>query len=206
MMKLLNCYLPLFKLAAHLAHQPELFADYDSFRQRCTAALEKAVLEAEHQEVSDFERDQAFFAAVVWLDETVLCSTQPFAQRWRTDLLQRKYFQTSIGGEAFFTRLSELKEEHQQARQVFLFCLQNGFHGKYSADQDRASLVSLIEQQRQLCLPEAWQTWPNDAQITPVNVRKRSLTSSKRSRLALAVLGIALIYAALLLLQTLYFS
>ncbi|QLK63708.1 DotU family type IV/VI secretion system protein (plasmid) [Enterobacteriaceae bacterium Kacie_13] len=204
-MKLLDCYLPVFKLAAEFAHQPALFADYDTFRALCLTRLEAAVQEAEYQDVTDFERDQAFFAVVVWLDETVLCSAQPFAQSWRYDLLQRKYFQTSIGGEMFFVRLNDLKEEHLQARRVFLFCLQNGFHGKYSAAQDTHALAVLIGQQRQHCLPQAWQQWPNDAQLTPVSVRKRSLASSK-CNVVLAVLGLAVLYATLVLLQTLYFS
>lgn len=206
MMKLLSCYLPVFKLADHLAHPLHQDEDYDTFRQLCISCLEKAVLEAEHHEVSDFERDQALFATVVWLDETVLRSTHTFAQLWRSDLLQRKYFQTAIGGEAFFTRLSQLKEEHRQARLVFLFCLHNGFHGMYSTEQERAALSSLIEQQRQLCLPPDWQAWPNEAQITPINIKKLSLSSSSTHRVVLTVLGFALIYASLVLFQTLYFS
>lgn len=205
-MKLIDCYLPVFKLAARFAHQPELFEDYGTFHALCITRLEQAVQEAEHHDFSDFERDQAFFAVVVWLDETVLCSTLPFAQNWRSDLLQRRYFQTAIGGEMFFARLSHLKEEHLQARQVFLFCLQHGFHGKYSTGQEQPAMSALIDSQRSLCLPQEWQTWPNDAEITPVILRKRSLASSSKSRIILAVLGIALIHATLVLLQTLYFS
>lgn len=204
-MKLLDCYLPVFTMAAQFTQQPERYADYTAFRALCITQLEQAVQDAEHHEISDFERDQAFFAVVVWLDETVLCSAQSFAQSWRTDLLQRKYFQTSIGGEMFFVKLSRLREEHQQARRVFLFCLQSGFNGKYSAEEDRSSLASLIEQQRQLCLSPEWQSWPNDAEITPVSNRKRSLSSSKFT-FAFSVLGLGLIYASLVLLQTLYFS
>jgi len=204
-MKLLDCYLPVFRLTADFTHQPALFGEYDTFRALCLSRLEEAVQEAEHHDITDFERDQAFFAVVVWLDETVLCSTHPFAQSWRYDLLQRKYFQTSIGGEMFFVRLSDLKEEHQQARRVFLFCLQNGYHGKYSAVQDRDALTLLIGEQRQLCLPQDWQPWPNDALLTPVSVRKRSLASPKWN-VALAVLGLAVLYVTLVLLQTLYFS
>lgn len=204
-MKLLDCYMLVFKLAAEFAHQPALFADYNTFRALCLSRLEDAVQKAGHHDVSDFERDQAFFAVVVWLDETILCSAQPFAQSWRSDLLQRRYFQTSIGGEMFFVRLSDLKEEHQQARRVFLFCLQNGFNGKYSAVQDRDALNHLVEQQRQLCLPPDWQPWPNDAPLAPVSVRKRSLASSKYN-VFLAVLGLAMFYAILVLLQTHYFS
>ena len=204
-MRLLDCYLPIFKLASLVAQQPEDFADYDAFRKLCITRLEQAVHEAEQHEMSDFERDQAFFAVVVWLDETVLCSALLFAQNWRTDLLQRKYFQTSIGGETFFVKLSQLKEEHKQARCVFLFCLQSGFNGKYSAAQERSALSSLIKQQRHLCLPKEWLLWPNDAQLTQVSFRKRSLASSKYS-FTLAVLGLAVMYATLVLLQILYFS
>lgn len=204
-MKLLDCYMPVFKLAAEFAHQPAFFADYDTFRTHCLSRLEDAVQEAEFHDVSDFERDQAFFAVVVWLDETVLCSAQNFAHSWRADLLQRKYFQTSIGGEMFFVRLSDLKEEHRQARRVFLFCLLSGFNGKYSGVQDRDALAQLVDQQRQLCLPQDWQQWPNDAPLTPVIVSKRSLASTKYN-VFLAVLGLAMFYALLLLLQTHYFS
>lgn len=205
-MKLLDSYLPVFKLAAQFAHQPENFADYGTFRTLCITRLEESVQEAEHHEISDFERDQAFFAVIVWLDESILCSAHSFAQNWRTDLLQRKYFQTSVGGEVFFARLSQLKEEHQQAREVFLFCLQSGFHGRYNTAHEQTELTLLIERERQQCLPEEWQTWPTTAQITPISVRKRSLASSSKNNLILAVLGIAVIYAAMVLLQTLYFS
>ena len=205
-MTLLDCYLPVFKLAAEFAYQSALFADYDTFRAICLSRIEGAVKDADYQDVTDFDRDQAFFAVVVWLDETVLCSAQPFAQRWRYDLLQRKYFQTSIGGEMFFVRLNDLKEEHLQVRRVFLFCLQNGFHGKYSAAQDGHALSVLIGQQRQHCLPHAWQQWPNDAPLTPVSVRKRSSLASSKGNVVLALLGLAVFYATLVLLQALYFS
>jgi len=203
-MKLLDCYMSVFKLAAQFAYEPALFADYDTFRAHCLTQLEEAVQESEHHDITDFERDQAFFAVVIWLDETVLCSAQPFAQSWRSDLLQRRYFQTSIGGELFFVRLGQLQEEHQQARRVFLFCLQSGFNGKYSSVQDRHALTALVEEQRRLCLPPDWQTWPNDAPLMPVSLRDRALTSSK-CNVVLAVLGLAVLYATLVLLQTLYF-
>lgn len=200
MMTLLDCYLPVFKLAAEFTAQPERFADYPSFRQRCITRIEQAAQDAEHQDIAAYEREGSLFATVVWLDETVLCSRLPHAQNWRGDLLQRKYFQTSLGGEAFFTRLEQLKEEHQQARVVFLFCLQSGFHGRYNTAQDRTSLAQLITEQRQRCLPESWQKWPNEAELTPLSIKKRTFTSAATRRPVIAVVGIALLYAFLLFL------
>ncbi|RJT36260.1 DotU family type IV/VI secretion system protein [Rahnella woolbedingensis] len=205
MMRLIDCYLPVFKLVADFTHHQEDFENYDDFRQKCIVCLQQARHEAEHKDISDYEREMAFLATVVWLDETILCSTKQYRQRWRLDLLQRSYFQTSVGGELFFTHLNELKEEHQQARQVFLFCLQSGFHGKYSTQQDRPALAQLIEQQRRLCLPENWQTWPNNAEITPVYITKRLLNVSVKSRFCLALFGIASLYGSLLFLQAFYF-
>lgn len=203
-MKLLDCYLPVFKLATEIASRPEDFSDYDTFRKDCLLRLEEAVHEAEYHDISDFERDQSFFAVVVWLDEVVLCSQLSLAQSWCSNLLQRKYFQTSIGGEMFFDRLNTLKAEHLQARRVFLFCLQNGFNGKYSTEQDRSALKQVVEQQRQLCLPQDWQQWPNNTQITPINVGKRSLISSKHNVLFI-ILGLSGIYVMLVLFQIIYF-
>lgn len=203
-MKLLRCYLPVFNLAAKFAHRPEFFSDFDGFRERCISLLETAMEQAEYLEISEFEREHAFFAMVAWLDELVLCTAPHLAPGWRAHLLQRHYFQTSIGGEVFFERLSELQVEHRQARTVFLFCLQNGFNGKYSHAKDHHELARLVETQRQLCLSPEWQDWPNDADLTPVVFNKRVLITSKRN-VVFAALGLSGIYAILLLLQTLYF-
>lgn len=203
-MKLLRCYLPVFNLAAEFIHRPESFSDFDSFRGSCITLLETAMEQAAYLEISEFEREHAFFAIVAWLDELVLCTAQHLAPAWRAHLLQRHYFQTSIGGEIFFDRLSELQVEHRLARTVFLFCLQNGFNGKYSHAKDHHELAQVIETQRQLCLPQEWQDWPNDADLTPVRFDKRVLTTSKRN-VVFAALGLSGIYAILLLLQTLYF-
>lgn len=202
-MELLNCYLPIFKLISHLELKSEQTDDYESFRLQCVSCLEQAARDAENYDVSEFERELALFAVVIWLDEIVLCSTQSFAQVWRTDLLQRKYFQTSLGGEQFFERLNELEEKHFQVRRVFLFCLQSGFRGKYNTGPE---LSEIIDAQRQNCLPGEWNTWPNDASLTPVNIKKRSFSTSTKSYLGLAVLCVGVVYAALITSLLFYFS
>lgn len=162
MMSLLNCYLPLFRLAVSLFLEPQKYQDYDAFRSKCMTLLEQAKRESElHHEQQECEA--AFFAVVFYLDERILCSTVPWAKGWRGELLQMHYFTISVGGEAFFTRLDTIDKTNTQLRMVYLFCLLMGFHGKYT-QQDAGLLQQRIDSERQ-CLPEAWRQWPNDASL-----------------------------------------
>jgi len=162
MMSLLNCYLPLFRLATTLFLDPQQHQDYGVFRNQCMTLLEQAQRESElHHE--QLECEEAFFAVVLYLDERVLCSTIPWVKEWRGELLQMHYFTISVGGEAFFTRLDAIDKTNTQLRMVYLFCLLMGFHGKYT-QQDAQLLQQRIDSERQ-CLPEAWRQWPNDASL-----------------------------------------
>ncbi|MCK2178015.1 DotU family type IV/VI secretion system protein [Enterobacter asburiae] len=202
-MELLNCYLPIFSLITSLELKSEQSDNYESFRKKCVTSLEQAVRDAENYDVTELERDFALFAVVVWLDEIVLCSTQSFANAWRLELLQRKYFNTSLGGELFFERLSKLDDSHIKVRRVFLFCLQNGYQGKYNSGLE---LSEIINTQRQLCLPVEWEAWPNNASITPFEVKRRSFTISTKRYVGLTALSIGVIYFALLMFMFLNFD
>jgi type VI secretion system protein ImpK len=191
-------------LVARLEYHTEDFSDYHHFHQKCIRSIEQAVQDALQLELSDRERDDALFAVVVWLDERILSSALRESQRWRTNLMQRRYFQTTVGGNEFFNRLNKLEEEHQQARSVYLFCLQCGFHGKYGT-QDADDLATVIEQQRKRCLPKNWQEWPNNEAITPVTIPQRRSPLSERHLMKCALLSITLFYGFLLLVHTLYF-
>ncbi|MGQ6550906.1 DotU family type IV/VI secretion system protein [Serratia sp. JSRIV001] len=203
-MRVLDCYLPVFTLVTRFEHQTEDFSDYDDFHQQCIRVLEQAVQDAGQLKLSGRERDDALFAVVVWLDERILCSAHPESSRWRTSLMQLRYFQTTVGGNEFFNRLNKLEDVHQQVRNVYLFCLQRGFHGKYGT-QDADELATVIEQQRQRCLPKSWQAWPNNEAITPITIPQRRSPLLERHRMAWALLTITLFYGFLLLVQTLYF-
>ena len=161
-MSLLNCYLPVFRLATTLFLEPQHHQDYGVFRSQCITLLDKAMRESElHNDPQECEA--AFFAVVTYLDERVLCATIPWSKEWRGELLQMHYFNISVGGEAFFTRLDAIDEGNAQLRIVYLFCLLMGFHGKYT-QQDAQLLKQRIDMER-MCLPKAWQQWPNEARI-----------------------------------------
>ncbi|HHL2712516.1 TPA: DotU family type IV/VI secretion system protein [Yersinia enterocolitica] len=165
-MKLLNCYLPLFKLGYEFTLYPEKYADYVVLRETCIELLKKGALDAE-LEYDKADCDAALFAVVVWLDERILCSSLDCVDQWRATLLQMQLFQTSIGGELFFTWLDGIDEDNIPLLHVYLFCLLTGFHGKYMW-QDNDLLHQRIEEAK-LCLPQEWRTWPNQAHLTNVD-------------------------------------
>lgn len=176
-MKLLNSYLPVFRFIISSALHPNPEMDYDDFRQKCISCLEKAVTNAESIKCTDRECDDALLAVVVWLDEFMIRSTLPYKMRWLSELIQHRYFQIVTGGTAFFEYLNRIPDSQQSARYVFLFCLQQGFQGQF-AGQNATRLNQIIQRQRQLCLPESWTSWPNDAELIPSVINKNEVKLS----------------------------
>jgi len=196
-MPLLDSYLPVFKQVLHMTAAPAMFDDYPQSRQTCINILDHAIREAAQQDVGEEEKEAAQVAVIAWLDETVLCSMLTWRHRWQCELLQRKYLNITVAGEYFFTCLSQLDPAHVQARKVFLFCLQQGFHGQYSSPDDRQTLEQEIAEQRRLCLPEAWQTWPNEAAIVPAPFIPAGTVTQHLRPLMSTAIGILLLYTIL---------
>ncbi|MEZ2578320.1 DotU family type IV/VI secretion system protein [Buttiauxella ferragutiae] len=196
-MELLECYLPVFKRVTEMISDPQQFTDYEQSRQGCTDVLEQAHQSASLQDVSEDEKEASHLAVVAWLDESILRSGLPWRQHWQGELLQRKYLQITVAGERFFTRLAQLEPSQQQAHEVFLFCLQNGFQGQYSTDDDMPALQAVIGEQRSLCLPEEWLHWPNDAAITPSEPSQPVVPTFRKSPYLRMAIGISLLYGML---------
>lgn len=200
MTELIDCYLPVFRQVLDMNAEPASYSDYANARQECLTRLERAMQLASQQDASEEEKAAAQFAVIAWVDEAVLCSAMPWRQRWQSELLQRKYLNMTVAGERFFTCLAQLDPGYHQARKVFLFCLQNGFHGQYSTPEDDSALQEIITQQRTLCLPESWQTWPNTSTITPTTCGHAVSTPLHKRMLLRAAVTLLLLYGFLLLL------
>ncbi|EAY3718182.1 DotU family type IV/VI secretion system protein [Salmonella enterica] len=197
MTELIDCYLPVFKLVIQITSDPTSFTDYKSTRGSCISSLELAGNYAEYTDTCDTEKFAARFAVIAWMDEIILRSSLSWRQNWQSELLQRKYLDITTAGERFFTDLDELSPEHVQARKVFLFCLQNGFRGRYITSDSRSELLAVIENLRRLVLPEEWLWWPNETAVTPFCTRQFIITSRSRHPFLLTLLIIAFMYAFL---------
>lgn len=202
---LLDCYLPVFKQVLQMVNNPERFEDYQQSRQTCLSLLEQAIHETKELDVREEEKVTAQEAVISWLDETVLRSHLLWRHHWQCELLQRKYLNTTVAGERFFTLLNQLGADQNQVREVFLFCLQLGFQGQYASPDDQSVLQNVIAEQRRMCLSEAWQFWPNQEPVVPSH---STVPGPVRQRpgFLLIMTGIMLLYIILYIFFSAYVS
>lgn len=196
-MELLHCYLPLFRNVLQITSEPQHFTDYESVRENCVRQLEQSVNEACNLDIGENEKEIACFAVIAWIDEMILRSELLWKPRWQSELLQRKYLNITVAGARFYTLLAQLSPDWQQARCIFLFCLQNGFQGQYNSQTDRTKLASIEFTLREQCLPPPWQIWPNDAEITPYNTNIQPECFLHKHSFMKITVALAFLYASI---------
>ena len=119
----------------------QVAADADSFRNHVKQLLSGAQREARRMGYSADDVALVLYAAVAFLDESVLNSAQPMFASWPNRPLQEEIFGGHMGGEIFFQHLRQLlsrqdSEDLADVLEVFQLCLLMGFQGRYStADQ-----------------------------------------------------------------------
>lgn len=81
--------------------------------------------------------EQARFALVALVDETVLTTGGAARDAWLINPIQLELFGDALAGESFFRRLEELRAEPRRTwpvLEVYLLCLALGFRGRYRVD------------------------------------------------------------------------
>src|SRR5215510_9359789 len=127
---------------------------YEEVRRDITALLEQTQTEARQQRVSDSDYQDACFAVVAWVDETIQKSTWEHRNRWRASLLQDEYFNTKNAGAELFQRLKRLGSEKKEIHEIYYLSLGLGFSGQYFLEEDQPKLVrERLEQAQHLSMP-----------------------------------------------------
>lgn len=116
-------------------------ADSAVLRAAIEEQLAQARLAATDAGYSAADIDQALFATVAWIDETIMCSQWTGAEPWSRRPLQKILFNTITGGVEFFERLDALSEEEENVREVYFLCLALGFQGRYSTEGNQGRLA-----------------------------------------------------------------
>jgi len=143
-MRLLDCFIKIF------VYVPDFLAaagEYETFRAKLASLIDEARNDARRISVSDADFDAALFAVVAWIDETVMCSQWPGADRWRKSTLQMQFFRSSRAGVEFYARLEGLTASQRQVREVYYMALASGFRGRFAGVNDQPALDMLKQQQ-----------------------------------------------------------
>ncbi len=122
--------------------------DAAAFRHHSREAIKAA---ASHAMGAGYPADDvksATFAAVAFLDESVLNSQNPIFADWARKPLQEELFGTHIAGEVFFQNLQQLLGRNDSADladllEVHYLCLLLGFGGRYSVG-NRGELAQVM--------------------------------------------------------------
>lgn len=140
-MHLIDCFIPLMAYVRHFQSQPS--GDLLSVQGQTDSLLREAKVQAQNSGVSEIDATEASFAIAAWIDEMLLATPWSGADSWKRQLLQRRHFNVSNAGVAFFTRMDALSSQQLQVREVYFFCLCMGFAGRYGYDRNPQTLADI---------------------------------------------------------------
>lgn len=111
--------------------------DVETFRRRMKAALQECEREAGVAGYPSADIRDASFAAVAFLDETILSSKDPKADEWRKKPLNIDLFGQAVAGDVFFDKLLDIERRRDSPEladllEVYLLCLLLGFEGRFA--------------------------------------------------------------------------
>ncbi len=127
--------------------------DPESFRARMKQALAEIGSTAARRGYSAADVQEANFAVVAFLDETVLTARDVSAAQWAGKSLGEELFDQRSAGELFFKRLETLRanrdsRELAEVLEVYYLCLLLGYEGKF-AGGPKAELQLLMSNLRE---------------------------------------------------------
>jgi len=123
--------------------------DPNAFRHHMREALKTAASQALSAGYTAEDTKHATFAAVAFLDESVLNTQNAIFTEWLRNPLQAELFGTQIAGEEFFSSLQQLlgradSNDLADLIEIHYLCMLLGFGGRYSAG-NRGELAQIMQ-------------------------------------------------------------
>jgi type VI secretion system protein ImpK len=102
---------------------------------------------AREQGLSARDIEDIAYAIVALADELAMGKPEPIRGYWMGRPLQLAFFNETLAGEGFFTRLQEIRRDPRRADalRVYYQCLLLGFQGKYSIRGGDLELMRLVD-------------------------------------------------------------
>ncbi|HLJ17608.1 MAG TPA: DotU family type IV/VI secretion system protein [Bryobacteraceae bacterium] len=127
----------LLTVGERLRSNRQSVTDARSFRAQIWEAVRQAAEEARQRGYSGEDVELASFAAIAFLDESILNLRSPIFADWPRQPLQEERYGHHIAGEIFFQNLQKLlarsdSQELADLLEIYQLCLLLGFAGRYS--------------------------------------------------------------------------
>lgn len=137
----------LFTVVARLRADRHPVRDAESFRGQARTLLAKAEQAGAAAGYAAGDVRLALFAAVAFLDESVLNSRQPAFAEWSRQPLQDELFGSHMGGELFYQYLDQQLARSDEGSladvlEVFHHALLLGFRGRYGSDVGAPQVIA----------------------------------------------------------------
>ncbi len=115
--------------------------------QQLTIYVEQAARTAAKQGFSQSDTDDIRYALVALIDETMLQRGGALREFWLPRVLQLRYFNENVAGEAFFHRLEAVRRDtnRRDVLRVYFLCLLFGFQGQYRIRGGQVELEDIRE-------------------------------------------------------------
>lgn len=177
--RLIDCFMEIIAYTLYLIDcREQAEPDFESVQADYYSLLERSGKYAQRAKISSSDWKKACFPVCAWVDEQIMCSSWPEKSKWQKNQLQLKYFQTTMAGREFFSRLEKLKENDREVREVYTYCLALGYKGRYYTDDDQMqlseikvdNLLKYFSEDQELNLPE---------ELFPEAYQQRTQTASK---------------------------
>jgi type VI secretion system protein ImpK len=144
------CFQEALTAIVRVRFQRQQVQDSESFRAQMRRSLQSAMQDARALGYSSDTVQTAVFAAVGFLDESVLNLQSPVFADWARRPLQEELFGGHLAGETFFINLRNLlgqqdSSEVADALEVHCLCLEMGYRGRYALG-DSGELHQILRQ------------------------------------------------------------
>ena len=162
--RLIDCFMEIIAYTLYRINETgDEQPDFESVQAHYDTLLERSGKHAQQARISSSDWKKACFPVCAWVDEQILCSSWSERHKWQQNQLQLKFFQTTMAGREFFSRLEKLKENDREIREVYTYCLALGYKGRYYSDDNQVelseikvdNLLKYFSEDQQLNLPEA---------------------------------------------------
>jgi type VI secretion system protein ImpK len=137
----------------------------ETIHERLGSFIESMREKARDAGMPQRDADDIAYAIVALADEIALGKAEPLRGYWMNRLLQLQFFNESLAGEGFFTRLQQIRRDgrRQDVLRVYYQCLLFGLQGKYSIRGGELELMKMIDQLR----PEVERNIETPEQLSP---------------------------------------